>query len=108
MIKVFFAINNFASERKRRPRCDVHDRSYNNSPDSNSPEGSGEGDENDLHARFNCLLLVPYCCFFVLNIIYSDMMNRFLEHTHLPAVLPTMLVVSSLLKLQLLNLRFSN
>uniref|UniRef100_A0A915PJK0 RING-type E3 ubiquitin transferase n=1 Tax=Setaria digitata TaxID=48799 RepID=A0A915PJK0_9BILA len=38
-------------KRKRRPRSDAHDRSYNNSPDSNSPEGSGEGDENDLHAR---------------------------------------------------------
>lgn len=38
-------------KRKRRPRSEIHDLSYNNSPDSNSPEGSGEGDENDSHAR---------------------------------------------------------
>ncbi|VDN05913.1 unnamed protein product [Thelazia callipaeda] len=47
-------------KRKRRPRSDVHDRSYNNSPDSNSQEGSAEGDENDLHARCShiCYLLL--------------------------------------------------
>uniref|UniRef100_A0A8R1TW95 RING-type E3 ubiquitin transferase n=1 Tax=Onchocerca volvulus TaxID=6282 RepID=A0A8R1TW95_ONCVO len=47
-------------KRKRRPRSDVHDRSYNNSPDSNSPEGSGEGDESDLHARHDESVTGPH------------------------------------------------
>ncbi|VDN38758.1 unnamed protein product, partial [Gongylonema pulchrum] len=38
-------------ERKRRLRSEIHYLSYNNSPESNSPEGSAEGDETDLHAR---------------------------------------------------------